>query len=58
MLGESYHNNHHKHPTAINFGIKWHEFDPIYPVIRFLGWLHIVRLPKIAAGTRNLNQEF
>ena len=46
MLGESYHNNHHKHPSSINFGIRWHEFDPIYPIIRFLGWLHIIKIPK------------
>ena len=48
MLGESYHNNHHKHPSAINFGIRWHEVDPIYPIIRFLAWLRIIKLPKLA----------
>lgn len=32
MLGESYHNNHHKYPSSVNFGgIRWHEFDPVYP---------------------------
>lgn len=46
MLGESYHNNHHKHPTAINFGRRWHEIDPVYPVIRLLAWLRIVKLVK------------
>lgn len=44
MLGESYHNNHHKHPSAINFGVKWYEFDPVYPVIRLMKWLHIIRI--------------
>ena len=29
MLGESYHNNHHRRPSAINFGFKWHEIDPM-----------------------------
>jgi stearoyl-CoA desaturase (Delta-9 desaturase) len=48
MLGESYHNNHHKHPSAINFGVRWHELDPVYPVILFLNWLHIIRIPKLA----------
>jgi stearoyl-CoA desaturase (Delta-9 desaturase) len=48
MLGESYHNNHHKHPSSVNFGIRWHEVDPIYPVIRFLNWLHIIRMPRLA----------
>lgn len=46
MLGESYHNNHHKRPSALNFGNRWHEFDPVYPVIRILGWLHIIKLPN------------
>lgn len=46
MLGESYHNNHHKHPSHVNFGTKWYEFDPVYPVIRVLNWLHIIRLAQ------------
>jgi stearoyl-CoA desaturase (delta-9 desaturase) len=49
MLGESYHNNHHKYPSSINFGRKWHEIDPIYPVIRVFGALRIVQLPKRGA---------
>ncbi len=48
MLGESYHNNHHKFPSAINFGRKWYEIDPIYPVIRLFGWLRIIKLPNLA----------
>jgi stearoyl-CoA desaturase (delta-9 desaturase) len=44
MLGESYHNNHHQHPSRINFGKRWHELDPVYACIRLLSWLHIVRL--------------
>jgi len=47
MLGESYHNNHHKYPSSPNFGVRWHEVDPMYPVIRFLSWLHIIHLPKL-----------
>jgi stearoyl-CoA desaturase (delta-9 desaturase) len=52
MLGESYHNNHHKRPSAVNFGYKWHEIDPVYPIIRLLGWLRIIRLPKVARVPR------
>lgn len=48
MLGESYHNNHHKHPTAVNFGIRWHEFDPVYPVILVMKWLRIIKIPVLA----------
>lgn len=48
MLGESYHNNHHKRPSSINFGFRWHEIDPVYPVILLLNKLHIIRIPKLA----------
>lgn len=48
MLGECYHNNHHKHPSSINFGRRWFEIDPMYPVIRFLAWLKIIRIVKLA----------
>jgi stearoyl-CoA desaturase (delta-9 desaturase) len=48
MLGESYHNNHHKFPSALNFGKRWHEIDPIYPVIRFLAWIKVIELPQLA----------
>lgn len=48
MLGESYHNNHHKNPSAINFGFRWYEIDPVYPVILLLNWLHVIRIPKLA----------
>lgn len=58
MLGESYHNNHHKHPSAINFGVKWHELDPVYPVILLFARLGIIQLPKpalvpVAAGQQH-----
>ena len=44
MLGESYHNNHHKYASSINFGVKWFEIDPVYYVIRFFNLVGIVRL--------------
>jgi len=44
MMGEGYHNNHHKFGGRANFGIRWHEFDPTYPVIRFFNLLGIVKL--------------
>lgn len=46
MLGEGYHNNHHKYGGRANFGIKWHEFDPTYPVIYFFNFIGIVKLKK------------
>jgi stearoyl-CoA desaturase (delta-9 desaturase) len=48
MLGESYHNNHHKRPSSINFGKRWHEVDPVFPVIQVLAWFHIIRISKSA----------
>lgn len=50
MMGEGYHNNHHKNPSATNFGFHWYELDPSYPIIRFLNWLKIIRIHhKLAA---------
>ncbi len=46
MLGESYHNNHHRFPSRVNFGKRWHELDPVYACIRLLNWLRIVRIVK------------
>jgi len=47
MLGESYHNNHHKWGGRANFGgFRWHEFDPAYPVILLFNALGIVKLKK------------
>jgi stearoyl-CoA desaturase (delta-9 desaturase) len=44
MMGESYHNNHHKFISRPNFGFRWFEVDPTYPIIRFLDKLSIIRL--------------
>lgn len=46
MLGEGYHNNHHKFGGRANFGVKWHEFDPVYPFILLFDWLGIISLKK------------
>lgn len=46
MLGESYHNNHHKHPSSVNFGRRWYEVDPVYYVIRVLSYLKVIKLVK------------
>jgi stearoyl-CoA desaturase (delta-9 desaturase) len=52
MMGESYHNNHHKYGNRANFGgVRWHEIDPTYQVIKLLNWAGIIRIqdsnPKI-----------
>ncbi|MBL3656515.1 acyl-CoA desaturase [Fulvivirga sediminis] len=47
MMGESYHNNHHKHGGRPNFGgIRWHEIDPTYVVIKILDGLKIIKIQK------------
>ena len=45
MMGEGYHNNHHKFPSRTNFAAKRGEFDPCYPIIRVLNRLKIITVP-------------
>lgn len=47
MLGESYHNNHHKRASHPNFGIRKHEIDPVYPFIRLFNAIGIIKLKKL-----------
>lgn len=49
MLGESYHNNHHRRASSVNFGMKWHEIDPVYPVIRMLHRLRVITINPVKA---------
>ncbi|MBT3962619.1 MAG: acyl-CoA desaturase [Flavobacteriales bacterium] len=44
MLGEGYHNNHHKFGGRPNFGVKWHEIDPVYITIKVLSAFNIIKL--------------
>jgi stearoyl-CoA desaturase (delta-9 desaturase) len=44
MMGEGYHNNHHKHSSSPNFGVKWHEIDMTYLIIRILNTLGFIKL--------------
>ncbi|MBC8053537.1 MAG: acyl-CoA desaturase [Sphingobacteriaceae bacterium] len=46
MLGELFQNNHHMHPNSPNFGKKWFEIDPVYPVLKFMHWVRIIKLRK------------
>ena len=47
MMGEGYHNNHHKHATSANFGVKWHEIDMTYLVIKVLDFIGFIKLKPI-----------
>ena len=55
MLGESYHNDHHEHPSKANFGERWFEIDPVYYVALLLNKLHIIRL-HTAKATVNTDE--
>lgn len=44
MLGEGFHNNHHKYGGRPNFGNKWWEIDPVYPFIWMFDKLNIIQL--------------
>lgn len=46
MWGESYHNNHHVRAKSANFGYKWWEIDPMWPLIKLLDWVGVIRLVK------------
>jgi len=48
MMGEAYHNNHHKNPSSTNFGFRWYELDPTYAIIKLLNRLNIIRIHKLA----------
>ncbi|MCC5922069.1 MAG: acyl-CoA desaturase [Cyclobacteriaceae bacterium] len=45
MMGESYHNNHHKHGSRANFGgFRWHEIDPTYLIIKLLDRVGVIEI--------------
>jgi stearoyl-CoA desaturase (delta-9 desaturase) len=45
MMGESYHNNHHKNGSSANFGgIRWHEIDPTYQIMKVLDKLRLIKI--------------
>jgi stearoyl-CoA desaturase (delta-9 desaturase) len=47
LMGELFQNNHHKKPNNPNFGQKWWEFDPTYPVMKALHWMRVIRIKKV-----------
>lgn len=46
MLGESYHNNHHKFSSRPNFGVRWYEIDLAYPFIWLFNAVGIIKLAR------------
>jgi len=47
MLGELFQNNHHHAGARPNFAFKWWEFDPVYPIIKVLDKLGVIKLIPI-----------
>jgi stearoyl-CoA desaturase (delta-9 desaturase) len=50
MGGELFQNNHHHAGARPNFASKWWEFDPVYPVIKFMNWIGIIKLVPLASS--------
>ncbi len=48
MMGEGYHNNHHKHASSANFGVKWHEIDVTYQIIKVLDFFGFIKLKPVS----------
>ena len=44
LMGESYHNNHHRYPARSNFAVRWFEWDPTYTLMRLLSFLRVIRM--------------
>ena len=42
-MGEGWHNNHHADPSSAAAGHRWFEIDPIYGLIRMMGWVGLAR---------------
>jgi stearoyl-CoA desaturase (delta-9 desaturase) len=53
MMGEGYHNNHHKYSSRANFGgVHWYEIDVTYLIIRVLNSLGVIRLKPVVIPQR------
>jgi stearoyl-CoA desaturase (delta-9 desaturase) len=46
MLGELFQNNHHHAGARPNFAAKWWEIDPVYPIIKILDKVKIIKLVR------------
>ncbi|TAE30193.1 MAG: acyl-CoA desaturase [Cytophagales bacterium] len=51
MMGELFQNNHHKRPNSANFGAKWFEMDPTFPVIKALEKLRIIKMRPVKGAS-------
>ena len=45
MMGEAYHNNHHKYGSRANFGgVRWFELDFTYQIMRLMDLFKIIKI--------------
>ena len=44
LLGELLQNNHHRYPGRAKFAQCWWEIDPVYPILRILDWIGVIKL--------------
>lgn len=44
LMGEGYHNNHHKQSSNADFGVKWYEIDITFLVIKLLHRFQLIQL--------------
>lgn len=52
-FGEGWHNNHHGFPRSARLGLRAHQFDPGWWLVRTLeaaGWIGQVRVPALTSG--------
>lgn len=57
MWGEGLHNNHHKYGGRANFAVKKFEFDPLYPIIKVLDWIKVIKIRKVVVEQGALSIE-
>lgn len=47
MMGEGYHNNHHKFASRANFGVNWYEVDMTYLIMKILHRVGLIKLKTV-----------
>ncbi len=53
MMGEAYHNNHHKFGGRPNFGgVRWHEIDVTFQIMRLLDKMGLIKLRPLAVEVK------
>jgi stearoyl-CoA desaturase (delta-9 desaturase) len=52
MLGELFQNNHHHAGARPNFAMRWWEVDPVYPVMKLLHFIGVIKLVPIKSSGR------